>query len=194
MSIYEQAITGIVNSYERARASGRRNMNAMSLATVSADGLPSLRTVLFKVIDSRGLLFFTDQRSRKGQYLSANPRASACIYWEPIEEQVRFDGRIEKADPATVAEDFRGRPRAAQILIHSSTQSAALPRGLSELRKSASEKEAQLPKDIPVPAHWQGYWLAPDYIETWVGARDRLHARTAYAYAAPEWSMVALQP
>lgn len=194
MSIYEEAIAGIVNSYERARASGRRNMNAMSLATVNADGLPSLRTVLFKVIDNRGLLFFTDQRSRKGQDLATNPRACACIYWEPIEEQVRLDGRVEQADPATIAEDFRGRPRAAQVLIHSSTQSATLPRGLTELRERASEKEAQLPEDVPVPAHWQGYWLVPDYIETWAGSRDRLHARTAYSYTVPDWSMVALQP
>ena len=114
---YSQAIERIRDAIERASATGRRNMNAMSLATVDASGAPSVRHVLLKGIDEQGLRFFTDARSEKARNLAENPKASVCFYWEPIEEQARVDGTVVRLSDEEVAADFAARPRAGQVMI-----------------------------------------------------------------------------
>jgi pyridoxamine 5'-phosphate oxidase len=193
MTIYAEGIAAVRAAYERALATGRRNMNAMSLATVNADGAPSVRTVLLKAVDERGVVFFTDSRSSKGQDLQAQPRASVCIYWEAIEEQVRVDGQIERLDAHSVQADFLARPRAGQVLICASTQSAPLT-AMDHLKSDAATFDAEHPGDIPVPLHWAGYRLLPSYIETWKGSRDRFHQRVAYTKEDGAWIKRLLQP
>lgn len=193
MDIYQEAVHSVVAAYERARATGRRNMNAMSLATVSGDGRPSVRTVLLKHVDESGLIFFTDARSRKGRDLAANKAASICMYWEPIEEQVRVDGYVESVSTQTVADDFAARPRAGQVMLWASTQSHALD-SMESLRARMSELETTLADPAPIPPDWTGYRLVPDYIETWRGSRDRLHERIAYQQRMDGWQKQWLQP
>ena len=193
MNIYAEGMACVNAAYARALATGARNMNAMSLATVNASGAPSVRMVLLKAIDAQGLVFFTDARSRKGQDLQACPRASVCFYWEPIEEQVRVDGHVEQVEQRLVAEDFRTRPRAGQVLLWASAQSAPLA-AFDDLRASAEHQQALQPEDIPVPPNWTGYRLIPSYIETWKGSRDRLHERVAYTQIDGEWRKQLLQP
>lgn len=192
-TIYQEGIAAVIAAYERALATGRRNMNAMSLATVAANGKPSIRTVLLKAIDEQGLVFFTDRRSRKGRDLQANPQASACFYWEPLEEQVRVDGCVERLDAPAVAADFNARPHAGQVLICASAQSNPLS-SIDELRERAAALQESQPTQMPVPEHWAGYRLLPDYIETWQGRRDRFHERIAYAQTANGWKKQLLQP
>ncbi|MEM7406218.1 MAG: pyridoxamine 5'-phosphate oxidase [Pseudomonadota bacterium] len=193
MGVYQEAIGAIGDALDRARATGRRNMNAMSLATIAADGTPSVRTVLVKQIDQAGLVFFTDARSRKGRDLSVDPRASVCFYWEPLEEQARIDGVIEPVDPQDVERDFDARPRAGQVMIWASEQSAAL-KSETVLKEQIASVEARYPETLPVPDFWVGYRLVPHYIELWRGRRDRLHERVAYTLDDGEWARHALQP
>jgi pyridoxamine 5'-phosphate oxidase len=192
-AIYQEGIGAVISAYERALATGQRNMNAMSLATVAANGRPSIRTVLLKAIDEHGLVFFTDLRSRKGQDLQTKPEASVCFYWEALEEQVRIDGHVQRLNESAVAADFDARPRAGQVLITASVQSTPLS-SIDELRKRAANLHESQPMEIPVPAHWVGYRLVPDYIETWQGRRDRLHERVAYTQTANGWQKQLLQP
>ena len=192
-AIYQEGIGAAIAAYQRALATGQRNMNAMSLATVAANGRPSIRTVLLKAIDEHGLVFFTDLRSRKGQDLQAWPEASVCFYWEALEEQIRIDGCVQRLDESAVAADFKARPRAGQVLICASAQSMPLS-SIDELRERAATLEESQPTELPVPAHWCGYRLVPDYIETWQGRRDRFHERTAYAQTASGWQKQLLHP
>ena len=193
MSAYEQGIAAIKAAFERALASGRRNMNAMSLATVDENGAPSVRTVLMKGVDEQGLTFFTDERSKKGRDLASQAIASVCFYWEPIEEQARIDGTIERLEDSLVAADFKGRPRAGQILIWASAQSQPLE-SAEALKEAVARCEAAYPDDVPVPPFWAGYRLRPTYIETWKGSRDRMHERIAYAQGAEDWEQRRLMP
>ena len=176
---YMEGINAVVAAHKRAQASGRRNMNAMTLATVNAEGQPSARTVLMKAIDTSGLIFFTDTRSRKGSDLAATRLASVCMYWEPIEEQVRIDGYVLPVSSDRVAADFAARPRAGQMLIWGSNQSQPLD-SIATLRAAVEQHNNEHPDVTPTPPHWIGYRLIPTYIETWRGSRDRLHERVAY--------------
>jgi pyridoxamine 5'-phosphate oxidase len=192
-AIFQEGWSAVRAAYERALASGKRNMNAMSLATVDAAGAPSIRTVLLKTMDANGLLFFTDKRSRKGQNIEHDPRASICFYWEAIEEQVRVDGHVQALDEATIAQDFQARPRTDQILISTSVQSHPID-SMADLASAAADYDQTHPDELPVPPQWTGYRLVPHYIETWQGRRDRLHQRIAYTAADEGWAKRRLQP
>ena len=190
---YSEAIERIRDAIERASATGRRNMNAMSLATVDGAGSPSVRHVLLKSIDDEGLRFFTDARSEKAQNLAGNPRASVCFYWEPIEEQARVDGTVVRLSDEEVAADFAARPRAGQVMIQVSAQSQPLD-SLEALRAARDEADARLPDPIPRPADWIGFRLEPDRIEHWQGSRDRVHTRTVVTRVEGAWNEALLQP
>ena len=192
-AVYMNAIQRIRDAIERASATGRRNMNAMSLATVDASGAPSVRHVLLKSIEDDGLRFFTDARSEKARDLAVNPRASVCFYWEPIEEQARVDGVVERLSDEEVAADFAARPRAGQVMISVSAQSQPLD-SLDRLRAAAEEAENALPDPIPCPSDWIGFRLVPDRVEHWQGSRDRVHTRTVASLAHGAWQESLLQP
>lgn len=190
---YLRAIERLRDALERASATGRRNMNAMSLATVGPSGAPSIRHVLLKSIDHAGLCFFTDARSEKARDLAANARASVCFYWEPIEEQARVDGLVERLSDVEVAADFAARPRAGQVMISVSAQSRPLE-SLARLRAEAARAEATLPDPVPCPPDWIGFRLVPTRIEHWQGSRDRVHTRTVWSENRGEWREGLLYP
>ena len=193
MDVYEEAIAALSTTLTRAEESGRRNMNAMTLATVNRAGRPSTRTVLLRGLDEEGLVFFSDRRSGKGQDIDVVPYVSACFYWEPIEAQARVDGRIEVLEPERAELDFSSRPRAAQVMILASAQSQPLVNQVA-LARAVSTVEKKYPDEVPVPAFWSGYRLAPNFIELWFGSRDRMHERIAYAQSPEGWHKTFLQP
>jgi pyridoxamine 5'-phosphate oxidase len=168
--------------------------NAMTLATVDADGRPSARTVLLKGLDARGFLFFTNYESRKGRELAGNPQAALVFYWKELERQVCVAGRVEKL-PATESEAyFKSRPRGSRVGAWASQQSAPIP-NRAFLEQRWQEIEARFPADVPLPRFWGGYVLRPERIEFWQGRPSRLHDRFSFLRAADgAWQVERLSP
>ena len=168
--------------------------NAMTLATADASGRPSARVVLLKSIDARGLVFFTDYRSRKARELTANPRAALTFLWKELERQVRVAGIVETVTRAESAAYFRTRPRGSRLGAWASEQSAVLP-DRSALEREVARLGAQFPSDeIPLPPHWGGYRVLPDEFEFWQGRENRLHDRFRYARIGDGWRIERLSP
>jgi pyridoxamine 5'-phosphate oxidase len=179
--------------FEDARQCGAREPNAMTLATVGADGAPSARVVLMKDLDSRGLTFFTNYQSRKGRELEQNPKAAAVFFWEPLERQVRIEGPVQKVSREESAAYFAMRPREARIGAWASAQSRVIA-SRDELDRRARELNDQFPGDVPLPDAWGGYRLTPTVIEFWQGRPSRLHDRIRYTKTASGWTIERLSP
>jgi pyridoxamine 5'-phosphate oxidase len=170
------------------------NYEAMALATAGADGRPSVRFVLLKKIDERGLVFFTDGRSRKGRELRANPHASLAFYWQPKGRQVRVEGRIEEVAPSEADEYWSTRPRQSQLAASVSYQSAPLrSRALLLARVTRLARKVR-GREVPRPDGWSGFRLCPDAIEFWTHREHRLHEREIYLRHGNNWRRTLLQP
>lgn len=181
----------------QAMAAGLPEPNAMALATAGADGMPSVRTVLLKGLDARGLSFFTNYGSRKAGELAENPRASVLFLWKELQRQVSVSGAIEKCSREESGEYFHSRPRGHQIGAWVSEQSSVIPdRGWMETRER--EFEARFPEaagPVPLPEFWGGYRLVPDTFEFWQGRVSRLHDRIRYTLDAEgAWRRERLSP
>jgi pyridoxamine 5'-phosphate oxidase len=150
--------------------------NAMTLATASPDGMPSIRVVLLKGIDDRGVRFFTNYESRKGRELDANPRAAAVLYWHPLHRQVRLEGPVERLSEAESDEYFATRDRGSRLGAWASRQGTPIP-GRSVLDDALAAAGERFPDDVPRPAYWGGYRLDPVAVEFWEGRPNRLHDR-----------------
>ncbi len=167
--------------------------NAMTLATLGPDLHPSARIVLLKGFDERGFVFYTNYESRKGQELAAHPRASLLFFWQPLERQVRIEGRIEKTSAEESDEYFRSRPLESRIGAWVSPQSRPISRDELETRKR--ELTDSLGDDPARPPHWGGYRVVPHYVEFWQGRPSRLHDRVAYRLQDDStWVMQRLAP
>ena len=170
------------------------DVNAMTLATVSADGVPSARTVLLKGVDARGFIFFTNYESRKGRELTANPNAALTFFWPELERQVCVTGTVSKL-PADESETyFSSRPRGSQLGAWASNQSSVVE-DRAVLEQQWKDAEARFPEKIPMPPYWGGYLLMPSRIEFWQGRPSRLHDRFCYTRQPDgNWTLERLSP
>ena len=167
---------------------------AFALATVGPDNRPSVRILLLKAVDSRGFVFYTNTRSRKGQELAGNDRAAMCFWWGPLHRQVRIEGRVEPVTAAEADAYFASRERGSQIGAWASNQSSPLE-SREELLDAVRKIEVQYSGGpIPRPGHWSGYRLVPDAMEFWYGRGDRLHERVEYRREGKAWVERILSP
>lgn len=181
----------------RARQTDLAEPTAMALATVGADGRPSARMVLLKEFDARGFVFYTNLGSRKARNLESNPFAALCFHWQPLEVQVRIEGRVEPVSDAEADVYFASRPRGSQIGAWASRQSEPLA-ARSELDARIRQIEQRFAnRDVPRPPFWSGFRVVPERIEFWTGQPSRLHDRDVYtpgAAADDEWQVEQLYP
>lgn len=181
---------------DEAVAAGLPLANGMTLATATADGQPSARIVLLKEIDDRGVVFYTSYDSRKGQELSANPRAAAVLWWAPLHRQIRVEGRVEVVARDESDAYFATRPRASNLSAMASPQSQVVADRAS-LERRVDELAARWQgRDLVRPEQWGGYRLVPDRFEFWQGRADRLHDRLRYVRdgAGGRWRIERLAP
>lgn len=168
--------------------------NAMVVATADATGRPSARTVLLKGVDPRGFAFYTNLESRKGRELAHNPRAALVFRWDALERQVLVGGGVTRVTDAEADAYFASRPRGSRIGAWVSAQSTVLA-GREQLDARRDELEARFGDgDVPRPAFWGGYRVAPDEVEFWQGRPDRLHDRLRYRRADGAWVIERLSP
>lgn len=167
-------------------------VNAMTLATASSDGVPSARIVLLKGYDEQGFVFFTNYNSYKGQQLAENPRACLVFFWKEIERQVRITGVIEKIKSSVSEEYFNSRPEMSRVSAMASPQSQII-RSREWLDNEV--KKIVESKTIKRPENWGGYLLKPITIEFWQGRASRLHDRLQYSLEENgEWKIERLAP
>ncbi len=180
--------------YEHAVAAGLPEPEAMALATASQDAVPSVRFVLLKGIDERGVGFFTNYESRKARELAENQRAALALYWQPLGRQVRLEGTVERLGAEESDAYFATRGRSSRIGAWASQQSAELPdRAVLDARVRELEERFG-DADVPRPVHWGGYLLRPDVIELWRGRPDRLHDREEWRLRDGAWTARRLNP
>ncbi|HRI75821.1 MAG TPA: pyridoxamine 5'-phosphate oxidase [Alphaproteobacteria bacterium] len=182
------------NWLAEAAAKEPNDPEAVALATVGADGMPSVRMVLCKQVDAQGFRFFTNAESRKGRELAAHSKAAMCFHWKSLLRQVRIEGTVEKLPQADADAYFRTRHPLSQLGAWASLQSQPLEsRAVLEVR--VEEMRAKFgEQDIPCPAHWSGYVLVPRAIEFWQQGAGRLHDRFVFTRAGDGWDIVRLNP
>lgn len=167
--------------------------NAMTLATVGSNMRPSTRVVLVKGYDARGVVWYTNYESRKGQELAGNPYAALQFHWVELERVVRIEGRVERTSAQESDDYFASRPLDSRIGAWASPQSQVIP-GRATLVASAARYGTQFMLNPPRPPHWGGYRLVPDRWEFWQGRRSRLHDRLRYTLADGSWVRERLAP
>ncbi len=168
--------------------------NAMTVATVNRDGVPSARMVLMKEWDERGFVFYTNKESQKGSELRENPNASLLFFWKSLARQVRIDGTVEDVTDAESDAYFASRARISRLGAWASSQSRPLS-DRATLERRLAEAEAKYPGEtVPRPPHWSGFRVLPRRIEFWQGMPYRLHDRVVYICSNGTWSSGRLFP
>jgi pyridoxamine 5'-phosphate oxidase len=177
-----------------AERAGAPLAEAMSLATATRDGVPSLRMVLLKRADRDGFVFYTDARSRKGRELRRNPRAAATFHWNTMGRQVRIEGRVVELSDADADAYWASRPRGSQLSGATSLQSRVLAsRSVLVARREAIERR-YAGASVPRPDEWRGFRIVPASIEFWTHKDDRLHHRERFTRRAGSWQVALLEP
>ena len=164
----------------------------MTLATADAQGRPSARIVLLKGFDTTGFVFYTNYNSRKASDLAVQPWASLNFFWQPLERQVRINGRIAKVSAQESDDYFYSRPLGSRLGAWVSAQSE--PTTLAELEARTVAIEQQYGEQPPRPPHWGGYRLSPEYFEFWQGRPSRLHDRLIYQPSGAGWTLGRISP
>lgn len=167
---------------------------AMALATATAEGEPSARMVLLKGVDERGFRFFTGYASRKARELDGNPRAALLFHWPVVGRQVRVEGRVQRLPAAETEAYVRSRSRASQLSALASRQSEVIA-DREELEAGvAALEQLHAGAELPLPADWGGYLLAPSSYELWQHREHRLHDRFRYRQTPDGWVIERLSP
>lgn len=180
--------------FAEAQASEVNDANAMSLATATADGRPSVRMVLLKDWDAQGFVFYTNFHSRKGGELAANGHAALLFHWKSLRRQIRIEGGIVEVTPAEADAYFHSRPRDSQLGAWASLQSEPMAERFELERRMANYTAQYEGKPVPRPPHWSGYRVIPDDFEFWLDRPFRLHERITFARAANGWRSGRLYP
>jgi pyridoxamine 5'-phosphate oxidase len=179
---------------DEARASGTPEPEAMAVATATPDGAPSVRMVLMKGHDERGIVFFTNYGSRKGEELEQNPNAALLFHWPALGRQVRIEGPVTRVDRADSEAYARNRPRSSQLSALASPQSRPVPdREWLERRVEELDRE-HAGAELPVREDWGGYRVHPEAWEFWQHRDNRLHDRHRYERVADGWTVERLAP
>ena len=166
--------------FTAALEAGIADVNAMSIATATSDGKPTVRIVLLKSFDADGFVFFTNYDSEKGRQLEANSRAALAFYWVEVARQIRIEGVVEKTSREESARYFHSRPVGSQLSAWVSRQSKVVDGRRVLDARLAEMTERFEGKEIPLPPHWGGYRAKPTKIEFWQGRPNRLHDRFRY--------------
>lgn len=167
--------------------------NAMTVATVAADGRPSARVVLLRGWDERGFVFYTNYESRKATEIAAQPFASAVFWWGPLQRQIRIEGTVERIAETESDAYFATRPRGHRIGAWASRQSEIVA-DRAALERAVAEIEARFPGEVPRPPFWGGFRIVPERFEFWQGRLNRIHDRIAYVRDGATWAIARLAP
>ena len=179
--------------FEQALKSELPEPNAMTVATVGADGRPSTRVVLIKGYDARGIVWYTNYESRKGCELAGNPFAALQFHWVELERVVRIEGRVDKTGAEESDAYFHSRPLDSRLGAWASPQSQVIA-SRAVLVANAAKAAARHALNPPRPPHWGGYRLVPDRWEFWQGRKSRLHDRLRYRLEGGAWRRERLAP
>ena len=170
-----------VDWFNEAKKTEINDPNALALATVGENGIPSVRMVLLKDFNEKGFIFYTNLNSRKSTEIKSNPNASMCFHWKSLLRQVRIIGELSNVSDADADNYYNTRSYGSRIGAWASSQSSVL-KSRDELLKSIEEFKKKYPneKNIPRPKHWSGWNLNPIEIEFWLDGKDRIHERLRY--------------
>lgn len=183
------------NWFQAATDAGLHEPNAMSLATVSDKGAPSLRTVLLKVWDEKGFVFFTNHGSRKARDIASNPNVALLFYWAPLHRQVRIEGTAQKVSTLESLKYFVTRPRGSQLGAWCSEQSSTISSRSILQAKLDEIKQKFEGGEVPLPSFWGGFRIVPSRFEFWQAGDDRLHDRFVYEPESDDtWLIQRLAP
>ena len=181
--------------FDEAKGSDVVEPNAMTIATVNANGIPSARIVLLKDIDKEGFIFYTNYDSAKASDISENPNVSLVFLWKELERQVRISGVAEKISSERSLNYFQKRPKGSQIGAWTSPQSQIIyDRSILDKRKAEIEEQYKDVDQLPLPEFWGGYIVRPSKIEFWQGRPNRLHDRLRYVLNDGLWGIDRLAP
>ena len=181
--------------FEVAQKSEINDPNALSLATSSSNGIPSVRMVLLKGLTEKGFVFYTNFNSKKGSDLKTNPKASMCFHWKSLRRQIRISGKTVVVDSKEADEYYNSRAYGSRIGAWASSQSQTM-NNRNEFINKIKEFEKKYPdqKNVPRPPHWSGWRVEPDTIEFWLEIKNRIHERLNYRKENGKWLREILYP
>ena len=182
--------------YEEAKKNELNDPNAMSLATVDINGIPSVRIVLLKGFDVDGFVFYTNFQSRKANEFKNNPNVAVCFHWKSLQRQVRIEGQVSKVSDKEADEYFKSRARLSRLGAWASKQSEILESRDHLLARLKTFEEKYDGETIPRPSHWSGNRIAAKKIEFWEDGKFRLHDRFIFERQSIDgpWTKARLYP